>query len=359
MNIFQGVWVSNEHRAISTPRRDSANVSKAGKFWKTLIAGGAGVAALAAVNAKIKRQAREPDEAVFGGEPRQFNWKHGRVFYKAAGLDKPGTPILFVHGIGAGVSSFTWRKNFDELAGSFPVYALDLLGFGLSDKPSSVPYSASLFSELLADFVRDVTGAPVNVVASSLGAAYAVCSAFENPELVSSLVLVSPTGVGNLSSRPGVTGAAFYGLLQSPVLGTSFYNVVASERSIRDYAAKQLFFDKRRVTERFVANHYATSHLPGAQHAIAAFLSGFLNFDIREPFSGLTQPVTIVWGREDVGNPLANAGELLQVNPRATLEIFDHARMLPHEEHPQKFNNLLRDIFGQTRQMEARASHRA
>jgi pimeloyl-ACP methyl ester carboxylesterase len=334
-------------------------VSKAGRFWKTLIAGGAGVAALAAVNAKIKRQAREPDEAVFGGEPRQFNWKHGRVFYKAVGLDKPGTPVLFIHGIGAGVSSFTWRKNFDTIAESFPVYALDLLGFGLSDKPATAPYSASLFSELIADFVRDVTGAPVNIVASSLGAAYAVSSALEHPELVSSLVLVSPTGVGNLSSRPGVAGAAFYGLLQSPVLGTSFYNVVASERSIKDYAAKQLFFDKRRVTDRFVANHYATSHLFGAQHAIAAFLSGFLNFDILEPFSGLTQPVTIVWGREDIGNPLANAGELLKANPRASLRIFENARMLPHEEHPDQFNNLLLELFGQTRQMDARASRRA
>jgi pimeloyl-ACP methyl ester carboxylesterase len=320
-------------------------VGKVGKLWKTLLAGGAGVAALAAVNASIQRGAKEPDEGVFGGDPSYFDWAQGRVFYKVSGRQNPGTPILFVHGVGAGSSSFTWRKNFDELAKSFRVYAIDLLGFGLSEKPATVHYSADLYSELITDFIREIAGGKAHVVALSLGAAYAARAAYQEPELISSVTLISPTGAGNLNSRPGMTGAAFYGLLQSPVLGTSFYNVVASERSIRDYAAKQFFYDKRRVTERFVAHHYATSHLPGAQHAIAAFLSGFLNADIKEAFANLSLPITLVWGRQDVVNPLANAAELLQLNPNADLEIFDRARMLPHEEHSEKFNDLIRQTL--------------
>ena len=98
------------------------------------------------------------------------------------------------------------------------------------------------------------------------------------------MVLNAPTGADRLNTRPGMAGAAFYGLLQSPVLGTSFYNVMASERSIRDYARNHLFYDHRRVTNRLVANFYATSHQPGAQHAIAAFLSGYLNTDTRRRF---------------------------------------------------------------------------
>ena len=74
-----------------------------------------------------------------------------------------------------------------------------------------------------------------------------------------------------------MAGAAFYGLLQSPVLGTSFYNVMASERSIRDYARRTLFYDYRRVTDRLIAHLYATSHQAGAQHAIAAFLASLLH----------------------------------------------------------------------------------
>ncbi len=326
---------------IFSRRKRFSKVGAISKIWKTMLAGGAGMAALAAVNASIRRQAAEPDDSALGGQPDFYEWREGNIIYQTAGADGAGAPVVFVHGIGAGFSSFMWRKNFDVLAQDFRVYAPDLLGFGLSDKPANVSYSADLYVGLVADFIREVAGTPAHLVASSLSAAYCARVADEYPELVQSLVLVSPTGADNLRARPGMTGAAFYGLMNSPVLGTSFYNVVASERSIRDYASAQIFFDKRRVTERLVAHHYATSHLPGAQYAIAAFLSGYLNTDIREAFARLTQPVTIVWGKQDTANPIEQAAELLRLNPRAALEIFDRCRLTPPEEHPERFNALV------------------
>ena len=320
-------------------------MGKLGNFWKTLIAGGAGVAALAAVNATIRRQASEPDDSALRGEARFFDWKYGRVFFKTAGQTHSGPPLVFVHGIGAGASSFMWRKNFDPLSESFSVFALDLLGFGFSDKPSAVSYSSDLYVELISDFIREVVGCPAQVVASSLGAAYAVRVADEHPELVNALVLNAPAGADSFRTKPGVTGAAFYGLLQSPVLGTSFYNVMASERSIRDYARKHLFYDHRRVTDRLVAHLYATSHQDGAQHAIAAFLSGYLNIDMRTAFSRLSQPSLLVWGKQDLTTPLGNALALLELNQRARLEVFDYCRMMPEQEHPDRFNQLVRDTF--------------
>ena len=310
-----------------------------------MIAGGAGMAALAAMNATIRRNASEPDDSALGGEARFFDWKHGRIFYKTAGSGQSGVPLIFIHGVGAGSSSFMWRKNFDVLALDFRVYAMDLLGFGFSDKPSTAPYSADLYVEQITDFIREVTGSPVNIVASSLGAAYAIRVADEHPELIKAMVLNAPTGVDKLSTRPGMSGAAFYGLLQSPVLGTSFYNVMASERSIRDYSRKHLFYDHRRVTNRVVANFYATSHQPGAQHAIAAFLSGYLNTDTRAAFSRLTQRVRLVWGKQDQTTPLTHAVSLLEANPNTHLEVFDYCRMMPEQEHPERFNDLVRDAF--------------
>lgn len=320
-------------------------MGKLRNIWKTMIAGGAGVAALAALNARIQRNASEPDNSALGGEAHFFPWKHGRVFYKVSGLQNAGPPLVFVHGIGAGSSSFMWRKNFDDLARDFPVYALDLLGFGFSDKPPTASYSADLYVDLITDFIREVSGYPANVVASSLGAAYAIRVADEHPELISSLVLSAATGADALNRRPGMAGAAFYGLLQSPVLGTSFYNVMASERSIRDYARDNLFYDHKRVTDRFVTNLYATSHQQGAQHAIAAFLSGYLNTDTRAPFARLTQPTVLVWGKQDQTLPVEKGESLQALNPRARLEVFDYCRMLPEQEHPEKFNALVRSAF--------------
>ena len=320
-------------------------MGKLGNFWKTILAGGAGVAALAAVNAAIQRGAQDPDDSALGGDAKLFDWKYGRIFYKESGVADRRPPIVFVHGIGAGFSSFMWRKNFDALSQHFRVYAVDLLGFGFSDKPAAAPYSADLFVELISDFIREVAGGTSNVVASSLGAAYVVRVADEHPELISAIILNAPAGYDSLNTRPGMAGAAFYGLLQSPVLGTSFYNVMSSERSIRDFARKDLFYDHRRVTDRLVAHLYASSHQPGAQHAVAAFLSGYLNVDMGAAFSRLSQRVILVWGKQDLNAPVAKANALLQLNPQAELEVFDFCRMMPEQEHPELFNALVKKSF--------------
>ncbi|HEV2800163.1 MAG TPA: alpha/beta fold hydrolase [Pyrinomonadaceae bacterium] len=314
------------------------------KFWKGLfVAGGAGVAALAAMNASIARGVKtEPEDSSLGGETRAFESRYGSVYYRAAGAEGH-EPLVFLHDIGAGASSFMWRKNFDALATDFRVYAPDLLGFGLSDKPAGAPYSADLYVALIRDFLTaglPRPQMPAHLVAAGLTAAFAVRLADEHPALVRSLTLIAPTGA--FDSRPDLPGAAFYGLLHSPVLGESFYNAMTSERSLRDYAAKRLFYERRFATERLVAHYYTTSHQPGAQHAVAAFLSGYLNTDIREAFARVTQPVTLVWGREDATTPPAQADALCRLNAHARLEVFERCRMTPQTEHAETFNDLLR-----------------
>ena len=314
------------------------------KFWKGLfVAGGAGVAALAALNASIARGVPvEREDSSLGGEAQAFASRYGNVSYRAAGANG-GAPLLFLHDIGAGASSFMWRKNFDPLATDFRVYAPDLLGFGLSDKPANAPYSADLYIALIRDFLGGVArGVPAHLVAAGLSAAFAVRVADEHPALVSSLTLIAPTGAGASDARPDLPGAAFYGLLHSPVLGESFYNAMTSERSLRDYARKRLFYERRFATERLIAHYYAASHQPGAQHAVAAYLSGYLNADMREAFARLAQPVTLVWGADDITTPVAQADALLRLNPRARLEVFERCRMTPQTEHAERFNHLLR-----------------
>ena len=101
----------------------------------------------------------------------------------------------------------------------------------------------------------------------------------------------------------------------------------------------------RRIIQELCCIRTPTSHQPGAQHAIAAFLAGYLNTDTQSPFSRLTQPVVLVWGKQDATTPLDKAGALQELNPRASLEVFDYCRMLPEQEQPEKFNSLVRATF--------------
>lgn len=321
-------------------------MSRLRRFLKGALAGGASVATLAALKAASAQKASDGETSPppeLAGELREFAWTHGRISYRVAG-DEKSPPLVFIHGVGTGASGFMWRRNFSELSGAFRVFAPDLLGFGDSEKPPAAPYSAALYISLIRDFISETAqNAPAHLVAIGLGAAYATRVADEQPERVSALTLVSPRLLEAANSRSGAENATFYDLLNSPSLGASFYNAMANKRSIRDFARRQLFYDKRLAAPELVAQFYAASHQPNAQFVIAAYAAGRLNADVSESFARLPQTVSLVWGKQCPMPPLTQAATLLQLNPRAHLEIFDRARNWAHYERAQEFNRLLQN----------------
>ena len=88
---------------------------------KALVAVGT-LGALAAVNWRLERGGGSLSSRL-GGETRYYRWRGGDLAYAVAG---EGEPLLLVHGVYAGASSFEFRKNFGELSAKFRVYALDL-----------------------------------------------------------------------------------------------------------------------------------------------------------------------------------------------------------------------------------------
>src|SRR5829696_3434894 len=99
---------------------------------RTALAIGGGIGGLALYNRRLERSGGTiPDR--LGGERRRYRWREFDLAYTVAG---EGEPLLLVHGIYAGASSFEFRNNFEELSRSFRVYALDLLGCGMSERPA-------------------------------------------------------------------------------------------------------------------------------------------------------------------------------------------------------------------------------
>ncbi len=125
---------------------------------------------LAVANRVIESQAGELG-TVLTGEERRFPWKYGDVFYKVKG-NPEAKPLVLIHGFGPGASSFEWRKNVDVLAEHFHVYVIDLLGFGMSDRPT-IDYTAETFADLIGDFSKEVVGKSAAVVAHGLPCAAA------------------------------------------------------------------------------------------------------------------------------------------------------------------------------------------
>src|ERR687889_710737 len=112
--------------------RAGASVAKPGKV---LAAVGATVGGLTAMNRAL---AKVGEPAGIGGEERRYLWRGWRLAYQVAGEDG-APPLLLVHGVYAGASSYEFRRNFHELAKDFRVYALDLLGCGRRPRARANP----------------------------------------------------------------------------------------------------------------------------------------------------------------------------------------------------------------------------
>jgi pimeloyl-ACP methyl ester carboxylesterase len=309
------------------------------KSLKLALLAGSLVVGPALINNAIFSRARALGNTL-GGEGRFWPWRDGDVFYSHQGVgDKP---LLLLHGIYAGASCYEWRKNVPALSEHFSVTAIDWLGFGLSDKPD-IRYTDDLYIELLRNLLRDVVAKPCAVVASSLACAYAIEAALAEPELVSDLILVCPTGFDSLTSLEASPASDLRQLICSlPLISTSLYNIITSRASLRAYLQNQTYFDPSYVTDEMIDHYSTAAHQYGSQYAALAFISGTLGHSIAESFPKLRQTnIKIVWGREARMTGLSDAEPFLAANPNAELKVIDKAGIIPHDEQATAFNRLI------------------
>ena len=310
----------------------------------TLVVGGA-VGAMALYNTYIERQVSEPD-TVLQGEERRYPWKYGDIFYQVKGA-RDAKPLLLIHGLGPGASSFQWRKNADALSEQFRVYTLDLLGYGLSDHPG-IDYTAETFSDLISDFLKEAIGKPAVVVAHGLTCAYVIADAYRRPQLFERLVLVSPpVDILEESFQSSMSNAVKF-LLRTPVIGQFIYNTLTSRRAIRTYYDVEGFQNPGLITEELVEYIYSNAHQPNNRYPAASMLSDNLLMDVREPLARLQVPVIAIWGREDVFILPETSNVFKQVNKSIDTRLMDKARQQLQDEQSEKFNAFVTEFAGTT-----------
>ncbi len=305
------------------------------------------VGGLAALNRRLEKVG-EPARLA-GGEERRYYWRGWRLAYRVAG-EPQAPPVLLVHGVYAGASSYEYRKNFLELAEDFRVYALDLLGCGLSERPRR-RYGPEDVAAQVEDFAREEIGVQTNLISSSLSAALVVPAAVRSPRLFKKFVLICPTGLGgNLDRTSGRLGDFIYNLFRAPVLGDSLYHAIVSRRGIRYYLGDMAYHDPKSITEDLVEDYYRTSHQTGAKYFPASFVSGKLNLGLEDHWSRVPHKSFIAWGQEARTTPVSQAQQFTRRNPRAELKIFRDAALLPHDERAETFNEEIKKfLLGNTR----------
>jgi pimeloyl-ACP methyl ester carboxylesterase len=269
-----------------------------------------------------------------------------RVYFETGGA---GTPVLMIHGIGAGNSSHLYRNNTLALSQQHRVYAFDFPGFARSGARAGM-YTNDGYVAVIREFIKIVVREPVMIVASSYGADYAMRVASEEPSLVTRLLLSNPSGYGlDLEDMTLFGGnsardpARFNQFAQTP-LGGLVFNILNTEGGLNFFLYYYVYLDWRKATPEVTKIYLENLSGPNKAYAPFSFFSGLLDQPIDAYWPKLTQPVHLVWGTDDVFNPITEASLYLEKRP-VPLTIL-RARAIPYEEDAERFNAVALKFLG-------------
>jgi pimeloyl-ACP methyl ester carboxylesterase len=269
-----------------------------------------------------------------------WHWQGNKIRYTVAGT---GKPLLLIHGFGASIGH--WQKNIPVLAeAGYQVFALDLLGFGASDK-APVDYTLELWESQIVDFWAEFINQPTILIGNSIGALLALMLVTNHPAIAEGGVLINCAG--GLNHRPGdlnpilsLVMGGFGKLVSSPITGNFIFNNIRRKSQIRR-TLYQVYCDRRAVTDDLVEMLYQPSCDPGAQKVFASVLTAPPGKTPNQLLPQLKLPLLVIWGEKDPWTPVTGAKiyqDLADNNPDVEFQIIPNAGHCPHDENPEAVN---------------------
>lgn len=223
--------------------------------------------------------------------------------------DGPGTlasgalplpPLLLVHSINASGSAYEMAPLYEHYRHRRAVYALDLPGFGFSDR-SERPYLPRLMTDAVLAVVNAIraqqNAAAVDVAALSLAGEFAARAQVEQPGGIGRVALISPTGFSRSKRHYGPPGGNrgvlwLYRLLAQPLWAQWLFNTLTRPGSVRYFL--QRTWGSKVIDEGLLRYDLLTTRQPGARHAPLYFLSAQLfSADINALYEAMTCPVWV------------------------------------------------------------------
>ena len=287
--------------------------------------------------------------------PLIWQWKSFPIGYQQAGTENADAPpVLLIHGFGA--SSIHWRKNVPELAKTFRVYAIDLLGYGKSAKPTPnepLSYTFETWGEQIVDFCREVIGEPAFLVANSIGCVVAMQAAVDAPEQICGVVMLD-CSLRLLHDRKRQT-LPWYRSAPTPyiqkVLGLKpliklFFAQLAKPKAVKRIL-RQAYGRKEAVDDELVSLLLEPAYDEGAVDVFLAFIRYSQGPIPEDLLPKLSCPALILWGREDPWEPIELArayGDYPAVEDFIELEGVGHC---PQDEAPELVNPIIEEWISQ------------
>ncbi|MGJ3252061.1 MAG: alpha/beta fold hydrolase [Elainellaceae cyanobacterium] len=239
--------------------------------------------------------------------------------YVHQGVGEPA--ILLLHGFDSSLIEF--RRLMPLLAEHHETWAVDLLGFGFTERRAGLTFSAAEIKLHLFHTWKTLINKPVMLIGASMGGAVAIDFALTHPDLVETLVLLDSAGPAN---GPNM------GRFLIPPLGFLATEFLKNPK-VRQEISKAAYFDKTFATvdaARCAALHLAS---PDWSRAMIAFTKGGgYNVLTPEAIAQIQQPTLILWGRNDKILGTADAEKFETAIPDSKLIWLENCGHVPHLE---------------------------
>jgi 2-hydroxy-6-oxonona-2,4-dienedioate hydrolase len=263
---------------------------------------------------------------------------HYRVWNEQ--LLPPRGKVILIHGFCG--STFCWRNNYDSLAAAgYKVIAIDLPGFGYSERDAKLNQSQSNRSRLIWELINKIDGNDTmkwNIVGHSMGGGTAEAAALMKPERTQSLTILD----GMIFIKNNNVNLSVVGLVNNPV-----YKKLLLSYTEHRYLSFNNFRRELKSTYGFlpdtltVHGYWEPLQIEGTAETVVNLLAN--SEEIQElDARGLSKiPVLVIWGKKDRTIRLKNGKRLKRVVPSIELRVIPSARHMAMETHPQIFNQML------------------
>ncbi len=266
------------------------------KFVKSVLKITGFLATLSLINNSIKKKS---DLSLVSGahesDDLYYDSRYGKIRYRVCG-DSVKPKILLLHGLVIGGSMNEFTNLTEHLISDYQVFKIDMLGFGHSDKPD-ISYNSYLYTTLISEFIADIVGEKVSIVANGHCADFAFMVRELNEEIVDELYLINPNGFVN-ETYGDIQSKIFRCVANLPIIGTTITNILSSRICMRKYLGDECYFSEELVTSSLVDNYYYNAHFncENNKHALADVFTNFIKVDTKKKILETQKQTNIILG---------------------------------------------------------------
>lgn len=269
-----------------------------------------------------------------------YHWRFGDISYSVTG---EGKPVLLVHNLKEDSSSVEWSEIIPKLSRTNTVYAIDLLGCGLSERPD-ITYTSYMYNQLINDFINNVIKKKTSVIATGKSASFVLDACNINEDAYKELILINPENIRTLYKTPSKRTRTAAFILKLPSVGTLIYHIMTARNKIEENFEEHYYYDAEQIPEALYDYYYESSHLGGrnAKNLYASLVGRYTNANIIRTLRSINKNIHILAGREIPGIEIT-IKEYQYYNPAIETEYIEFAKELPQLETPDeilKYINL-------------------